>query len=449
MALKNKFKMHGPVRGPVIPEFLQSKVERISCFSRNERIAFRNNMARRAEVLIGGRQGAELCALFKTEGAEAVAAYDKAFEEYHELCARADEGDGEAQQELQEIRVWSIQNMIYAGANYATFFEMDNLEGDDVPYIETTTPMPEGYDYVTYVGQDGGQPMWQAIKYWQKNPVTPFWLTSNEFEYPLIDEYSGEVADRSKACVDIAYDENMKLDFILFTYLQDLIGEFNLDGVPQSNVYVPHHRINPANLPSTNLLIPADAGTDTDTGLFRKSCMDCILKYAKQWGDNAFKDGPLRPVSVFIPSLDITGFLEEVRVSDPVNDYNVQIFEFGFVMNYAGQRWAFIADSTLDPNEGVAYVKFNKPVGKLWTKTSLDQLIVDDTPAKKKQNLESQVSRKVFFCGIPAVRRINIAAVQYKQVEGVKAPGRKVLPVRGAAARKIAAAAKAPGRTGR
>jgi hypothetical protein len=47
------------------------------------------------------------------------------------------------------------------------------------------------------------------------------------------------------------------------------------------------------------------------------------------------------------------------------------------------------------------------------------------------------------------VRRINIAAVQYKQVEGVKAPGRKVLPVRGAAARKIAAAAKAPGRTGR
>jgi len=120
-------------------------------------------------------------------------------------------------------------------------------------------------------------------------------------------------------------------------------------------------------------------------------------------------------VSVFVPSRDITGFLKEVEVSNPMNDYNTQVFEFGVIMNYAGQRWAFIADPTLDPNAGIAYVKFNKPVGKLWTKTALDQLIVDDSPAKKKQNLESQVSRKVFFAGIPAARRINIAAVQYAQ----------------------------------
>jgi hypothetical protein len=395
-----------------VPEILQSRVERINCFSRDERIAFRNRMSRRAETLIGGPKGAELCSLFKTEGNEAVAAYEKAYEEYHELCAAADRGDGLAQQELQEIRIWSIQNMLFAGANYATFFELDNLEPDDVPYIEQMT---RDEAYVTFVGQDGGQPMWQAVKYWEKNPVPPFWLTSNEFEYPLIDEYSGEIADRSKACVDIAFDENMKLDYVLFTYLNNLIGPFNLAGMPQTRVYVPHSRINPANLPTSNLLIPADAGTDTDTGLWRKSCMDAIMAYAKAWGDSAFKDGPLRPVSVFVPSRDITGFLKEVEVSNPMNDYNTQVFEFGVIMNYAGQRWAFIADPTLDPNAGIAYVKFNKPVGKLWTKTALDQLIVDDSPAKKKQNLESQVSRKVFFAGIPAARRINIAAVQYAE----------------------------------
>ena len=142
--------------------------------------------------------------------------------------------------------------------------------------------------------------------------------------------------------------------------------------------------------------------------------MDAILAYCKAWGDQAFEDGPLRPVAVYVPSSHITGFLDEVDVSNPVNEYSAQIWEFGMIMNYAGSRWAFIADPTLDPGAGLAYVKFNKPIGKLYTKTGLDKMIVDNSVAMQKQNMESVSERKVFFAAIPNQARINICAVQYR-----------------------------------
>ena len=377
---------------------------RVKPWSMARRETFLKSQAERAKHMIIGVMGQELSqALTQTKEQ-----LDESRTYFAELCAAADSGDRVAQQEMQEIRIWSVQNFLVAGLNYGSFFEVLNLEKGDVPYIENTTRQEA---MVSFVGQDGGEVRWQAFVNWTNTQIPAFWLTSNDFEYPLVDEYTGEVADRSKSNVDIAFDLNMKLDAILFSYLQALIGVFNNAGDPATRVFVAHTRINQANLPTTNLLVPGDTGEDT---LFRKSCMDAILAYCKAWGDQAFEDGPLRPVAVYVPSAHITGFLDEVEVSNPVNEYAAQIWEFGMVMNYAGSRWAFIADPTLDPGAGLAYVKFNKSIGKLYTKTGLDKMIVDNGVAMQKQNMESVSERKVFFAAIPNQARINICAVQYR-----------------------------------
>ncbi len=365
-----------------------------------------NTCKAKAGHLLIGNVAQELCGAME----QAVTDFDKTRRRIQELCARIDANkqDNEAVQELNEIRIYSVQNFLLADANYASFFEIENLNESDVPYIEVTTRQEAA---ITIVSQDGGAPRWQPIVNQTKTQVLPFWLTSAEFEYPLQDEFSGQIADRSKSNIDIAYDLGMQLDGKLFGYLNALIGSFNVTGDLASRIYVPHSRIKTANLPTTNLLTPGD---NTGSTLFRKSCMDAILAYCKAWGDRAFQDGALRPTAVFVPSAHITGFLQEIVLTNAANYYNAQVFEFGVIIDYGGQKWAFIADPTLDPAAKTAYVKMNKPIGKLWTKTSLDKVIVDNSPAMQKQNLESVVDRKVFFCGIPGPNRVNIAAVRYQ-----------------------------------
>lgn len=362
--------------------------------------------ARANHLLIG--QGQELAAQFdealKPENARAAKDAQAA------LMQRILDGDEEAVSEFQEIVIWSVENFLYARSNYAGFFETATLKDDQQPWIENLEHFEA---HVNLLGQDGGAPRWQRIRAHTKQMVPFYILTTEELEYQLTDIYTGKIADRSKVGLDLAGDLNFKLDGRLFGNLQDLIGPFTLTGDAINRVYVPHSRINTANLPTTNLLVPAD---NTSTTLFRKSCLDVIVAYAKAWGEETFGDGPLVPTAVFVPSSHITGFLADCRIEDPDNELNRQVFDFGMIMNYAGYKWMFIADPTLDPTEGLAYVKFNKPVGKHWTKPLGDKTFIDDSKALQKENRETMSMQKCFFTAIPAQRRMNIAAVQYRTV---------------------------------
>lgn len=384
---------------------LPAESVRITPWGADRRKKFVSESAKRSTFLLGGAQSEVQSAL---EGS--IEHFDDGRQRYQELCVRADAGDSAAQQELQEIRIWSINNFLTANINYGSWLEIENLGDSDIPMYENTLREEA---IISFVGQDGGEPRWQTILNHTKTPVPAFWLTSGKFEYPLYDEYTGNISDRAKGNVDIAFDMDAKLDALLFGYLQALIGPFSLTGTKANRVYVAHSRIKTANLPTSNLLTPAD---NTSSSIFRRSCLDVIVAYAWAWG-NAFGDGQLRPAVVNIPSAHMTGFLDEIDVADPNNEYNKQVFEFGTVLTYAGIKWLFVADATLDPTLGRAYVRFNKPIGKLWTKTGLDKMITNEAqPEAQAQNLAWMLERKVFFAAFPAHLRMNIAAVQYRTV---------------------------------
>lgn len=333
---------------------------------------------------------------------------------FAEVVRRIVEGDeserAEAQQELQGIVIWSVENYLFAASNYVSFFETGTLGETDTAFIELTD---NHYfeAYVSLIGQDGGAPRWQRIRTRDKQIIPFYQLTTDELEYPIMDLYQGKIADRSKIGLDLAADIGWKLDARLFDSIADLIGPFTLSGNKLNRVYVAHSRIKTANLPTTNLLVAAG---NTGTSLFRKACLDSIIAYAKAWGDQSFADGPLNPQAVFVPSAHITGFLQDCLIADPDNKINAQVFEFGIIMSYGGFKWMFIADPTLDPADGLAFVKFNKPVGKHWTKPSMDKNLVDDSIALQKENRETQLLIKTFATALPAYRRMNVAAVKYR-----------------------------------
>jgi hypothetical protein len=354
--------------------------------------------------------GQELAALF-SEAAKPEA-YDGGQALHREILERLLSEDkavrGEAQAEWQEMVIFTVENFLYPSSNYVRFFETAVLGEADQPWFENV----EHFEVdINVVGQDGGAPRWQAQTAHSKFMIPPYRLSSDELEYPLFDDLTGKIADRSKMNIDIAGDLGWKLDARLFGNLQDLIGPFTLTGDKLSRVYLPHSRINTANLPTTNLLVPAD---NTPTSIFRKSCLDAIIAYCRAWGDNLFGDGPLIPVSVSVPSAHITGFLADCLIHDPDNQLNRQVFDFGVIMQYGGYKWMFIADNTLSPTDGLAYVQFNKPVGKHWSKPAGDRLIIDDSKALQKENRESMLMNKLFFTAIPSNRRMNIAAVHYR-----------------------------------
>jgi hypothetical protein len=107
------------------------------------------------------------------------------------------------------------------------------------------------------------------------------------------------------------------------------------------------------------------------------------------------------------------GFLDEVTFTTPTNSKVEEIFENGFILSYGGVNWTFIGDATLDPEEGLAYVKFSKPIGMYFTKPGLDQTFEDESIQMQKQNKGSVSMNKVVGWGLPINWFVNVAAVQY------------------------------------
>jgi hypothetical protein len=322
-----------------------------------------------------------------------------------ELIKLAHDGDVAAKADLARIRVVTVDNFVLATTNPITFFDTVNLADDEIPYIENTSRQEISVDYL---GQDGRARKTQGVKYQEQAQIALHQISTEEFEYQLIDIYKGTVKDAQLANIDMARDIEQKLNKLMWPFVRSAIGPFNLTGAKSGRVYVPHSIVNVKNLPTTNLLTPAD---NTPTTLFRKSCMDVVLKYAASWGDVLGQT--LKPAAVYIPSSEVMGFLEQITLTSQPNSKVEEIFEYGFVLTYGGARWQFIPDATLDPDAGIAYVKFNKPIGQFFRKQGLDKVFEDETIDMQKQNKGSVSMSKVIGFGLPITWRLNIAAVQY------------------------------------
>lgn len=118
---------------------------------------------------------------------------------------------------------------------------------------------------------------------------------------------------------------------------------------------------------------------------FRKEVFDAIIQYFTTWGDGVMEGNP-QPVEVLVASSHVNAFLASVGFATVQNMLSEQVFNGGHVVNYGGYNWIITGDNTIDPNQGMAYVRSNLPVGIAFDKPSLAKTIMDETPALVVQN---------------------------------------------------------------
>lgn len=323
-----------------------------------------------------------------------------------DLIERSQAGDVEAKAELARMRVVTVDNFILATTNPAAFFDTVTLEDNEIPYIENTSRQEV---VVSYLGQDGRARKTQPIRFQKYAQVDLHVLSTEEYEYVLWDILKGEVKTSQLANVDLARDFGYQVSKLMWPFIQAAIGPFTLTGAKAGRVFVPHSIVNTKNLPTTNLLVPPGNTTAT---LWRKECMDVVLKYAAAWGDT-MSAGQMKPTAVYIPSSEVMGYLDQITLTSFGNTKVEEIFDTGFVLSYGGARWVFIADATLDPDVGRAYVKFNKSIGTYFVKPGMDRTFEDESINMQKQNKGSVSMSKVVGWGLPINLRVNVAAVQY------------------------------------
>ena len=325
---------------------------------------------------------------------------------YGELFRKALDGDSEAKASIAKMRVERINNFLVATSNVMKFLKPVTLQADEMPYFENTTRQ---FVSVYYLGQDGRPRRTQPIKSFTQQSFDLKMVGTEEYEYPLWDLRTGMVADEAKANVDLADDLDRGIDTLIWPMLDALCGNFTLTGPNPKRTYYVHPSINIKNLPTSNLLVPSG---NTNSTLWRKECMDAVIQYCLSWG-NALPGGQMKPVTVFIPSSEMTGFLQQITLTSFGNSLVEQIMDNAWVVDYAGMKWNLQADATLDPDKGRAYIQTTLPAGEFYTKPSLDKTFDDISMALQKQNKGILSMQKPIGVGMPNAWAPNVICVQY------------------------------------
>jgi hypothetical protein len=331
--------------------------------------------------------------------------------ERNEVMVCAARGDSAAQAELAEIVRRTVTNLLMAHANWAAFFDMQSLANDETAYLEFETPREITFDTI---GEDGGLITAQADLEKSQALCKLFYLWSEEFEYPLVDVYKGDVASLALATIDAARDLAQKINGLLGSYIlvggaSSRIGAFTLDGSPTAH-YVAHSGIHTSNLPTTNL--PTITGNST-TSLFRKEVFDAFIEYVESWGTGAFGDGgDLRVAGIHVASKNSADFLKQLSLTTESNFATQQIFEGGRLVSYGGYTFPIIFDNTIPATgAGYAYLRTNKPIGQMFEKPGLDQV---DAGQDKRSNKGHYSQGKVVGFGMANAWSVNCAAVKFR-----------------------------------
>lgn len=336
-------------------------------------------------------------------------------DELRRLQTAAANGDRDARTQLCSIRVQTFNNYLLASQNKLSFFfNLQELQENETPYEQNETIQELR---VSYVGADGQPPTTKIIKPQDEVRIPLHFLTSDEFEYSILDPYRGRIAEAAKATVMLAYDMKNAMEAKAFEMLNRTVanggayGDFVLTGKKSLRTYLGNSYINVANLPSTNDITVEGSTADT---LFRYDVFREIAKYGEQWAD-AFPDGPLVPTGrVLIPSSETSDIARTITPSGSTsNEVADQLLEQGWAtVDIHGRKYTLIADNTLTP--GTCYAEYNRKPGNWYLKPSLDQEIVDDGKEMLKKNKESRLMRKLVGGSINGFTRIFTARFKYR-----------------------------------
>lgn len=376
-------------------------------------------LSKRAQFIRGERQVREngqlitqaLSASVKKDLDEMVAALgdSKSHDELIALTKAAGRGDNDAKVQLCAIRVQTFNNYLLASQNKLSFFfNLIDLAEGETPYEQNET-MQELR--VSYVGADGQPTQTRIIKPQDESRIPLHFLTSEEYEYLLVDPYRGRISNAAKATVMLAYDMKNAIEAKAFAMITaNAYGAFTTTGKNNLRTYLGNSYINTANLPSTNDITLE--GTDANSK-FRYDVFREIKKYGEQWAD-AFPDGPLVPTGrVLVPSSEVSDIARSITPTGSTsNEVANQLLEQGWtVVDIHGMKYTLIADNTLTP--GVCYAEYNRKPGNFYMKSSLDEEIVDDSIAMKKKNKESRFMRKLIGGNINSFTRLFTARFRY------------------------------------
>lgn len=346
----------------------------------------------------------------------AIAQYDdeEALQTRTDLIRRAfKEGNIDAMQELNAMRVVTINNFITAMSNTSAFFEGIELKANEVPFYENKT----GYETkIRHLGEDGAPFHVQVVKSQSQANLTLRWLGSEVIEIPIIDINKGDVYDQTSALFDSAYDLAMKKDALRWGLIDAACGAFVVTGKVEKRTFHLHSSIKAANLPQANLI--TDVKNNNATSKFRFDVVRAGVQWCSYFGNNTFSTGPVYPVAFYVASSQVGDMLDEIEISSTNNAFVEEIKGFGHVITLGGRKITIIGDATIDPDDNACYMRTNMPLGQEFTKPSLDQSFPGSpqeiTRQEREQNKVGLSHRTVHAACVPEAQRLGVVKLVFQ-----------------------------------
>lgn len=334
-----------------------------------------------------------------------------------EMCAeiRAAWADPEKMRELCGLRIQTESNYMRASSAYAeNFFSVITLGDGDRPAFQNETRQEID---IGYVSQDGKTRLNKAVAPQDEYliPLRP--LSSDVVGYFTRDIYNGNITTAATRTVDIGFDLRRQYDKNAFTLLTAARGsggalgtfDFGASGTKRNlRDAALHSGIVAANLPTTNDIVVA--GNTAASGKFRLAVLRAIVQYAVAWGAGTFSDGDLFPTGmVFIPSIETAALTNEITPNGSTNNPIAnELMQKYLNFSYMGINWVLVPDATIPA--GKCYPVFNKPVGYIYRKPSMDKELVKTYEEKDWEERSAKIITGIY---IPSNRRMNFARFDY------------------------------------
>jgi len=316
--------------------------------------------------------------------------------------------DRAAMQELNRARSITVDNFVVAQSNASSFFNRVNLDADEAPILENITGQEMK---ARLIGEDGKPHLTQILKNLARTVVPLSWLSTRQFEYPLVDLYRGDVSQSLIEAAPLARDLAIAQDQALWPLIKALPKAVWVQtGPAATRTFVLHSAIDPANIPPGNFL------DMTSEGAFDFNIIKAIVKWFMQMG-NTFGEAII-PKVIYVPSIDVGGFIDQITLNTFPNVISNQIFEDGYVLSFGGKTMAIVGDSTLPVAAHTCYVRSNLPIGDFFRKPSMDEVLPSD-PSQipliwRTENKGRIMMRQPFGAVTPLPWSVRMLAVKYK-----------------------------------
>jgi hypothetical protein len=338
------------------------------------------------------------------------------------FVAASAKDDSEAKNEAKLFLAEFVKTVVYcyitATGRWNDFFTIKNLARGDRPEI-TFDPNTKQKLRVRGIGIDGGQ---ELVNPDNSGEITRWFprlnrIATDMYEYPIYEPNRGDVRNDMMGLVDHAMDIASAIDQYLQSLIQvssmpsnPFVASFVTTGDEENRDYLADSRVNTANFPTGNYIV---LSSNTSTSKFRLEVLDEAIKYAGKWGQ--FSDGTTLSIeAIHVASSQAFDWLGTANAGSVSNMITDQVFSTGKVLDYAGSNFNMVSDNTIDPAAGIAYVRFNMPVGEVYRVPEADEIVVDDSKALYIANKERSCMISHFGTAMPLQWRKHVVAIKFK-----------------------------------